>query len=281
MGPREIVQVKNVSCLAQGTERQTQSTKKSHPTKDPRAHPNFVCSRAQRKPLKVHTTKVSKTKMDSGANFTAAINALVGERDRHFLLRVAAEFNLPFEQLSKLYLETGATAVKVPRKYTKKPKAVNIVTEGDETAPAAKPKAEKQKSTACTSKTDPCKFSALKGEVFCKRHLRASQEATGEAPPKEPKVKKPVAKPLDPVHTHAPTTEVVGDCAMCQTNGNVLAPAPDEFEVVLGHSGTAPIVQTSVADRLAAILADDDDEEEADSDSETDYGLSLETYDDE
>jgi hypothetical protein len=133
------------------------------------------------------------------ANFTAAINALVAERDRQFLVRVAQDYNLPFEQLSKLYLEVAADAIKVPRKYTKKPKAVAVVTEEGEPAepkPAKEPKAkaEKQKCTACTSKKEPCKFSALKGEVFCKRHLRADQEAKGEAPPKEKAVKKPAVK---------------------------------------------------------------------------------------
>ena len=62
------------------------------------------------------------------ANFTSAMIALVDERDRQFLERVAQDFNLPFEQLSKLYLDVSATAIKVPRKYTKKVKsALTIV----------------------------------------------------------------------------------------------------------------------------------------------------------
>jgi hypothetical protein len=211
--------------------------------------------------------------MDSGANFTAAINALVGERDRHFLLRVASEFNLPFEQLSKLYLETGATAIKLPRKYTKKPKAVAVVADSaPDAAPAAEPKApkepkakaEKQKCTACTSKKEPCKFSALKGEVFCKRHLRADQEANGEAPPKEKAAKKPAKKAEQPVHTHDPTENAQGECALCESHGNPLATGEGEFEVVLGTSGTAPV---TVAERLAAIL-DSADEGESDAESE-------------
>jgi len=216
--------------------------------------------------------------METGANFTAAINALVGERDRHFLLRVASDFNLPFEQLSKLYLETGATAIKLPRKYTKKPKAVAVVTEGEgaqvptaeSAAPAApkepKAKAEKQKCTACTSKKEPCKFSALKGEVFCKRHLRADQEAKGEAPPKEKAAKKPAAKAEQPVHTHALTENAQGECELCESHGNPLATGEGEFEVVLGTAGSAPVKPLTVAERLAAIL---DDAEEEDSDAES------------
>jgi hypothetical protein len=222
------------------------------------------------------------------ANFTAAINALVAERDRVFLVSVATQFNLPFEQLSKLYLETAEQAIKVPRKYTKKPKAVAVVTEGAAPAPAAesapaapakepKAKAEKQKCTACTSKKEPCKFSALKGEVFCKRHLRADQEAKGEAPPKEKAAKKPAAKAEQPVHTHALTENAQGECELCESHGNPLATGEGEFEVVLGTAGTAPL---TVAERLAAIL---DEAESSDSDSEQEMGdlMGEEAFEDE
>jgi hypothetical protein len=228
-----------------------------------------------KQPVKVHTLKYSKYQMDSGANFTAAINALVGERDRQFLVRVAQDYNLPFEQLSKLYLEVSADAIKVPRKYTKKPKVVAVVTEGE--APAAaesaaapkvpKAKAEKQKCTACTSKKEPCKFSALKGEVFCKRHLRATQEESGEVAPKEKAAKKPAKKAEQPVHTHPLTENAKGECDLCESHGNPLAEEA-EFEVVMGTSGTAPVpVPQTVAERLAAILSESADEE-SDAESE-------------
>ena len=214
------------------------------------------------------------------ANFTAAINALVAERDRQFLVRVAQDYNLPFEQLSKLYLEVAADAIKVPRKYTKKPKAVAVVTEEGEPAepkPAKEPKepkakAEKQKCTACTSKKEPCKFSALKGEVFCKRHLRATQEEeSGEAAPKEPK--KPAKKPEQPVHTHPLTENAKGECDLCESHGNPLAEEA-EFEVVMGTSGTAPVAKPqTVAERLAAILSDEGDaESDAESEAYADMG---------
>jgi hypothetical protein len=224
------------------------------------------------------------------ANFTAAINALVAERDRVFLVSVAAQFNLPFEQLSKLYLETAEQAIKVPRKYTKKPKAVTVaVTEGtaESAAPAAVPKepkakAEKQKCTACTSKKEPCKFSALKGEVFCKRHLRADQEAKGEAPPKEKAAKKPAAKAEQPVHTHVLTENAQGECELCESHGNPLATGEGEFEVVLGTAGSAPVKQLTVAERLAAILDDTEDvESEAGSESEMGDLMGEEAFEDE
>jgi hypothetical protein len=229
--------------------------------------------------------------METGANFTAAINALVGERDRQFLVRVAQDYNLPFEQLSKLYLEIAADAIKVPRKYTKKPKAVAVVVEGADPAAAApkvpKAKAEKQKCTACTSKKEPCKFSALKGEVFCKRHLRATQEESGEVAPKEKAAKKPAKKAEQPVHTHALTENAKGECDLCESHGNPLGEEA-EFEVVMGTAGTAPVsapaLQLTVAERLAAILDESGADEESDAESET-YaemgGLTEEGFEDE
>jgi len=222
-------------------------------------------------------------------NFTAAINALVGERDRQFLVRVAQDYNLPFEQLSKLYLEVSADAIKVPRKYTKKPKAVAVVAESaaapdSAVAPKAPkaPKAEKQKCTACTSKKEPCKFSALKGEVFCKRHLRATQEESGEVAPKEKAAKKPAKKPEQPVHTHPLTENAKGECDLCESHGNPMAEEL-EFEVVMGTSGTAPVpVPQTVAERLAAILSESADEEsDAESEVYADMGgLTEEGFED-
>jgi len=204
-----------------------------------------------------------------------------------FLVSVSQQFNLPFEQLSKLYLETAEQAIKVPRKYTKKPKAVTVATEegSAETpteaaaAPAAKAakaaKADKQKCTACTSKKEPCKFSALKGEVFCKRHLRASQETNGESQPKEKAAKKP-AKAEQPVHTHELTQQPTEPCELCESHGNPLTEDEPEFEVVLDEPQPRP-AQT-VAERLAALLEDSGSESEAE--SETEFGLMEEAFED-
>jgi hypothetical protein len=209
----------------------------------------------------------------SGANFTAAINALVAERDRVFLLRVASDYNLKYEELHQKYLETAEQAIKVPRKYTKKPKAVTVVTEGDEPSapkPAKEPKAktEKQKCTACTSKKEPCKFSALKGEVFCKRHLRASQEAAEEQPKpaakKAAKVAKP--KPLEPVHTHELGVAPSEPCDLCATNGNPLNTLEEDFELIT--PAEQPTLQLTAAQRLAQLLAEADSDDEAASEAD-------------
>jgi hypothetical protein len=202
------------------------------------------------------------------ANFTAAINALVNERDRVFLLRVAEDYKLPFEELQQKYLETAEQAIKVPRKYKKreaKSVAVAVVTEGAEPAPkpakVPKAKAEKQCCTAQTSKKEPCKFSALKGEVFCKRHLKQSLGESGAEQAPKP-AKKVVKKAEQPVHTHELTAAADADCELCQSHGNPLEEAEVGFEVAAPHTG--PVKQLTVAERLAALMAETDEDESED-----------------
>lgn len=229
--------------------------------------------------------------------FANAIDALVAERDRVFIERVCADYNLNFDELSAKYLETAAEAIKVPRKYKKREVKMVVVT--DETgevvkAPAKEPKApkepkakaEKQGCTACTSKKEPCKFSALKGEVFCKRHLAASKASEPGAAPKVPKAKKADA----PVHTHELTAEIHDDCELCQSHGNPLAEAED-FELAVAPQPTvemeefelvevAPSQPTSLASRLAALMANTEEDEYA-SDSEAPVGRKIHAMEEE
>jgi hypothetical protein len=212
----------------------------------------------------------------ASSTFALAIDALVAERDRQFVLRVAQDYNLNFEELNAKYLETAAMAIKVPRKYTKRePKSVTVleVTEGTVPAKAAKAPKEpkvKQCCTAATSKKEPCKFSALKGEVFCKRHLKQSlgeAAAPGEAAPK--KVPKAPKKGPEPVHTHPMDAEIHDGCELCESHGNPLATEPQKFEVVTKAPAAGPIKVPTVDDRLAAMLAEADSEaEESDAEAE-------------
>ena len=216
----------------------------------------------------------------ASSTFANAIDALVAERDRQFILRVAQDYNLNFEELNTKYLETAAMAIKVPRKYTKRaPKSVTVVevTEGGAEPKARAPKAPKvpkvkQCCTAATSKKEPCKFSALKGEVFCKRHLKQSLgEAAGPSEPKAKKAPKAPKKGPEPVHTHVMDAEVHADCALCESHGNPMATEVQQFEVVGPKPtgpATGPIKPVSVDDRLAAMLAEADEEEEEASDVE-------------
>jgi hypothetical protein len=203
------------------------------------------------------------------ASFADAVNALVAERDRQFVERIAKEYSLNFEELNKKYLETAEMAIKVPRKYTKKaakePKSVEV---GDGAAPDAKevtkvPKAPKEKPccTAQTSKKEPCKFSALKGEVFCKRHLKQSLEETTPKEPKAAKAPKAPKKAEQPVHTHL-MTETDEACDLCASHGNPLEAVEQDFEVVMPSPATGPIKQLTTAQRLAAILDSGDSEDE-------------------
>jgi hypothetical protein len=220
------------------------------------------------------------------ASFADSINALVAERDRQFVQRIATEYSLNFEELNQKYLETAEIAIKVPRKYTKKakePKSVEVVDGAapDATQVAKAPKAPKEKPccTAQTSKKEPCKFSALKGEVFCKRHLKQSMEETATKAPKEPKAPKAAKKAEQPVHTH-PLSETDEACDLCASHGNPLEAVEQDFEVVMPSPATGPIKQLTTAQRLAAMLEEADSEAEDEDMSDREMGVGFEEYED-
>jgi len=253
---------KNMFCPRQASGDDSLFTKKKQ-TDSLNTRAKIVCCESH---LNAYTTQIpTKNQM---ASFADAINALVAERDRQFVERIAKEYNLNFEELIAKYLETAEMAIKVPRKYTKKAKSVEV---GEGPAPDAKevtkaPKVPKEKPccTAQTSKNEPCKFSALKGEVFCKRHLKQSVEETAPKVPKEPKVPKAAKKAEQPVHTH-PLTETDEACDLCASHGNPLEETEQEFEVVVAPSPhCGPVKQLTTAQRLAAILDSGDTEDEED-----------------
>ena len=114
--------------------------------------------------------------------FAAAVECLVRERDNQFLQRIAVDYSLNLEELQSKYLAVAEAAIKVPRKY-KKREAKEVKTT-DEAGQATK-------CQGITAKKEPCKFSALKGECYCKRHLEKAAAESGAAPP-APKPAKPV-----------------------------------------------------------------------------------------
>jgi hypothetical protein len=218
----------------------------------------------------------------ASTTFADAVNALVAERDRQFITRIATEYNLDFAELNAKYLETAAAAIKVPKKYKKRePKAVTVVTvaDGDAAAPAPKAKKEpkaaavKQCCTAQTSKKEACKFSALKGEVFCKRHLKQSLGESSPEPKEAKQVKKPAKKPEQPVHTHPLEEPATGDCDLCASHGNPLE-GEHEFEVV------GPVKVQSVQSRLAALLAVSEEDGSSDDEGSDAGGLAEEEFED-
>jgi hypothetical protein len=204
------------------------------------------------------------------ANFTAAINCLVAERDRVFLVRVAEDYKIPFEELQQKYLETAEEAIKVPRKYKKRePKLVEVTTADGETVKVSSKKEpvvkEKKICQSQTSKKEPCKFPALKGGCFCKRHQRQHDEKKDGVVPTPKAKKEPVKKQEQPLHNH-PLNDVSTDCDLCSSHGNPLNGADDDFEIVIPNTNVQlekpqPAVPVSTAERLASILAESDSED--------------------
>ena len=181
------------------------------------------------------------------STFADAVNALVAERDRQFVARIAADYNLDLAELMKKYTETAETVTKVPRKYKKRdPTAVTVV--GETVKPA---KGEKVPCSACTAKKEPCKFSALKGTVFCKRHTERPQAEKAAPAHKVPKA----SKPPQPVHTHSLDVGNMAECDLCQSHGNPLVETSD-FEMVPSQVDT----------HLAEIIDQADEEEYEDED---------------
>jgi len=221
--------------------------------------------------------------------FALAVDKMVRERDIAFLQKIAEDYNLSFEELQEKYTTVAEEAVKVKRPYKKRePKMVEITNaEGEKIQVAVKEDKEssKEKKTceAQTSKKEACKFSALKGGCFCKRHQRQhEEEQSGEPAPKKAK-KEVVQKQPQPLHTHALDTQGK-ECHLCESHGNPLTSDGDDFELVMPaeeieeseeEETQAPApAALSAAQRLAAMLEESDDEEE--SDEEEDVAVDLE-----
>ena len=155
----------------------------------------------------------------AASSFALACDALARERDRVFLLQVSTDYKIPFEELEAKYLVAAESAIKVPKQ--KKVRAAKVSVEG-------KPAAER--CQALTAKKGQCSFSPLKGECFCKRHLKQQSEAPKQDIPKpvKPETKKAPAK-VEPVHEHELDGAKHAECDLCQTHGTALA-EEQEFE---------------------------------------------------
>jgi hypothetical protein len=221
--------------------------------------------------------------------FALAVDAMVRERDIAFLQKIAEDYNLSFEELQEKYTTVAEAAVKVKRPYKKRePKMVEITNaEGEKIQVAVKEDKEssKEKKTceAQTSKKEACKFSALKGGCFCKRHQRQhEEEQSGEPAPKKAK-KEVVQKQAQPLHTHALDT-MSKDCNLCESHGNPLTSDGDDFELVMpveeveieeSEEETQAPAALSAAQRLAAML-EESDEESSEEVEEEEVALDLE-----
>jgi hypothetical protein len=214
----------------------------------------------------------------AATTFSQAVDKLVRDRDTAFLQKIAEEYKLPFEELQAKYLTVSETAVKVKRTYKKRePKLVEVTNEDGEKVQVAVSK-EKKTCEAKTSKKEDCKFSALKGGCFCKRHQRQQdEEASGEPAPKKQK-KEVVKKQEQPLHTHSLDT-ISSDCNLCSSHGNPLTNPSDDFELVMPEEAeqiTPLELPKSAAERLAAMLEEDDEEPEEEPEEATGFGSEYE-----
>ena len=186
----------------------------------------------------------------TGANFTAAINALVAERDRVFILKVATDYNLDFAELQGKYLETAEQAIKVPRKYKKREaKLVTVTNEAGETVevPAKQPKVPKVKKVP-EAKLEPVHTHAL------------DEEPAGPCPPCSK-----YGTPLAPV-----TSEFEAVARPKAPATGPIKPVPADVDSESEEQ--EELTPASAAQRLAALLADTDSESDAESDDEDELG---------
>lgn len=94
------------------------------------------------------------------------------------------------------------------------------------------------KCCCTTAKGKPCALKPLDGSTMCRVHAKKADEPGPAPKPKEtkPKTSKPKkvkkVKTDAPVHTHELDEQEHEDCELCQTHGNPLNDAQDEYETV-------------------------------------------------
>lgn len=126
--------------------------------------------------------------------FAQAVDALVHQRDLQFLERIATDYSLNLDELKSKYIDVAEAAIKVPRKY-KKREAKEVKTT-DESG-------NQTKCQGITAKKEPCKFSALKGGCFCKRHQEQNDKKDGGSPGVQSPAPAPAAVAPSPAVTEA------------------------------------------------------------------------------
>lgn len=192
----------------------------------------------------------------ASSSFTLAIDALIRERDYKFVSQIATDYNLNADELYEKYT---TTADKLTPKPVKKRKAtVEMLDDVGQTI-------GKKAKGACqgiTSKKETCKFSALKGGCFCKRHQKAHEEeeeakkAGITVPVKKLKVvKEPKVKPNEPIHDHVVDGVVHEECGLCQSHGAIFG-GIFEAEEVPTEDGPAPLEEEEFSDAEEAPTED-------------------------
>lgn len=214
-------------------------------------------------------TKLIYLPREMASNFALVVDKLVRDRDTAFLQKIAEDYKLPFEELQSKYLTVAEEVVKVKRPYKKRePKSVEVINaDGEKVQVPVKQDKDKKTCEALTSKKEPCKFSALKGGCFCKRHQRQHDEEQGGEPAPKRAKKEAVQKQEQPMHTHA--LDANGEqCSLCESHGNPLNTESEDFELVMPSKNVSEAPPMTAAQRLAAMLEESDEDEDEGSDAE-------------
>jgi hypothetical protein len=191
--------------------------------------------------------------------FAQAVSGLVRTAlvslENQFLETVAKDYNLPIEELREKY-KVAAETTSLKRPYKRKATVEVIDQDGNKVVADKKAKESTDDRPLCkgtTAKREPCKFHALKGGCYCKRHQEAFELEEARRTGKQPV--KIANNGGDPVHTHAPDHIVHDACDLCQSHGPVLG----EFKAV---AVTKTLSAEEVNKRLADIIQNARDHDE-------------------
>jgi hypothetical protein len=189
--------------------------------------------------------------------FAQAVSSLVRTAlvslENQFLETVAKDFNLPIEELREKY-KVAADSTSLKRPYKRKATVETIDKDGNKVdVKKSKEDDDRPFCKGTTAKREPCKFHALKGHDFCKRHQEAFELEEARRTGKQPV--KTANNGGEPLHTHAPDHIVHDSCDLCQSHGPVLG----EFKPV---AVTKTLTPEEVNKRLTDIIQNAKEPEE-------------------
>jgi hypothetical protein len=183
--------------------------------------------------------------------FATAVSSLIKTAlislEAQFLETVAKDYNLPLEELQQKYKVT-ADATSLKRPYKRKA-TVEMVDKDGNTVEVKKAKDadDRPLCKGTTAKREPCKFHALKGGCYCKRHQEAFELEEARRSGKQINTQNKSAQAAgEPMHTHKPDGNMHDACDLCQSHG----PALGEFKPVQATT----LTPEEVNNRLKSII---------------------------
>jgi hypothetical protein len=141
--------------------------------------------------------------------------------ENQFLETISKDYNLPIEELRTKY-KVSAETTSLKRPYKRKATVEVVDQDGNKVeAKKAKESEERALCKGTTAKREPCKFHALKGADFCKRHQEAFELLEARRTGKQVPSSKNIGG-IEPKHNHAPDIVMHDSCDLCQSHGPVL-----------------------------------------------------------